>query len=156
MSDSPAEYRRKTEAMFAQTKGQVSAIAREFTLHLTAEIIERTPGFGNQYPEDTRYIPTGQLRGGWSIALEPLTVATVWEGGRRSDYGAEPYSEIETKVREAPIPAEYFLRNDVAYGHIVRWGMGRHTIIRDWPGDTAEMAGELAIRSREEVMGGAR
>lgn len=154
MSDSRREFDRKTDQMFDLAERQLVAIGKHFVLHLAADIIDRTPGFGNQYPEDTEYIPTGRLRGGWTYDTIRIEMADRWEGGPYSDYGAEPYADIREKVMTEPLHSISYLNNDVAYGHIVRWGMGRHTIVRDWPGETADHQAEFAQRAMSEVMRG--
>lgn len=129
--DSEADFERKTRLMFERVKDHFREVSIRFVVRIAERLVEDTPGFGNQFPEDTRYIPTGRLRGGYSFGPTKLNTAGRWEGGPYSDYGAETVDRIEASLR-ASGPRSGFINNDVAYGYIVREGLGNHVVPRDF------------------------
>lgn len=152
MSDSPAEFERKMMAMFDLAVEQVEEIGVRYVLHFAAELIDTTPGPNLQYPHDTEYIATGRLRAGWSYDTTAITVASRWEGGPYTEHGEDTLAAIEAGLRSGPLPSVLFLQNDVAYGHIVHEGLGRHTIDRPWVKLASLRDGEFAVKARLEVM----
>ena len=162
MSDALTEFRRKNEAQFNTAIRQVEDIGKEFIILYAEDIIDKTRGFGNQKPgiradgsTDIRYIPTGQLRGGWYWSTSASTKLTYFEGGPESDYGEEPKAEIAAAVRAGPLPAISYLNNDVAYGYIIKEGLGNHAEPDPWvdiaaKGDNPHRIAEMA---RRRVMG---
>lgn len=144
--DSEAEFMRKTEAMFGRARRQFEAIAFTFEVKILEILVEKTPGFGNQQPDDTDYIPTGRLRGGYSLSASKLSEASRYEGGPFSDYGAETVSRLEEELRAFGIKSHYIV-NDVAYAYIVRRGLGRHAAVgpRNWTGETAALSTQNAV-----------
>lgn len=150
MSDTLAQFRSKSAAMFKKAEDGLVGVAKEFEIVLAEKLIDATPGFGNQYPSDTRYIPTGRLRGGWFWSTDQIAVAARYEGGPYSDYGAETKAHIASQIRSADLQTLSYLQNDVAYGHVVHEGLGNHTIARPW----VTMAGTL--ESQHEALAEAR
>jgi hypothetical protein len=151
MSDSLADFQRKTDAMFDKAIGQQEEIARRYVMKLATLVVKSTPGPNLQLPW-TEYIATGRLRAGWSYDLERVSVAHKWESGPYSDTGDEALAEIRAAVFGGPLPAVAYLNNDVAYGIIVHDGLGRMPVDRPWVGDTAGEAERLADEARREVM----
>lgn len=139
MSDSPEEFRRKARAMFGRVRDFYWELGFRFVVRVSERLVEKTPGFGNQRPTDTPYIPTGQLRGGYSYATAPLGEATVWEGGPTSDYGVETVQRLEAEMRAGGRVSRFYIVNNVAYGHLVHEGRGRHAAVgaREFTKDTA-------------------
>lgn len=131
MSDSPADFRRKTEKMFAEAEARLDRAGRLFIEKVAEQAIVTTPGPGLQLPE-TEYVATGQLRGGWKWGLAAPEVASVWEGGPTSESGAEPLAQIRAAVEAEPLPRMSYLWTDVAYGYLVHEGRGRHPYPRPW------------------------
>lgn len=153
MSDSLADFMRKTDAMFDKAEQQTEEIARRWVMKLATLVVTTTPGPNRQLPW-TEYIATGRLTGGWTYDLERLSVAHKWDGGPYSDDGAEPLAEIYASVYGGPLPAVAYLNNNVAYGIIVHDGLGRMPVDRPWVGNAAGQAERLANEARHEVMSG--
>lgn len=155
MSDSPQEFRRKTEAMFALANRQIDEIARVYVSKVAWRLISTTPGPGLQLP-DTEYQATGRLRAGWRWSVDRDYLATNWDEGPYTDYGEEVLAAIEAEVQTAqPLPSISYLWNNVAYGDIVHWGRGRHPWPRPWVSIVAQPTtlANLADEARQEVMG---
>lgn len=153
MSDSLSEFRRKSDAMFDRTIHQVEEIGRVFITLAATDVILTTRGFGNQRPDDTKYIPTGRLRGGWNwSATKPPS--TRFDGGPYSDYGYETVDRVTAQIASAPILGVSFIANDVAYGEIVRIGGGNHQSQDTWLLDTQNRMDEFAREARLTVMRG--
>lgn len=152
--DSPSDFKRKNDQMFERMSNQLDAIGRRFIVLMAEDIVVHTPGFGNQDPEDTPYIPTGRLRGGWDWSETPQATASRRTGGPYSDYGAETVARITSAVMASPRPSISYLQNDVLYGHLVRWGLARHVSIRNWPQDTADKEAVIARKAITDVMRG--
>lgn len=129
MSDSREEFRRKARAMFGRVRDFYWELGFRFVVRVSERLVENTPGFGNQRPAETPYIPTGQLRGGYSYATAPLGEATVWKGGPESNYGVETVQRIEAEMRAAGRVSRFYIVNNVAYGYIVHEGLGRHAAV---------------------------
>lgn len=130
MSDSRATFTAKANAMIAAAQARVDEIAREYISDLAAELIVTTPGPNLQKP-DTEYIATGRLRGGWSFSLTRIADADRWDGGPYTEHGDDTLAAIEGALAEVRVlPSIVYVQNDVAYGHLVAQGLGRHA---DWP-----------------------
>lgn len=138
--DNPTEFRRKNRAQFDRARQFLERAGEEFVILIASDLVENTPGFGNQDPADTRYVPTGRLRGGWNWTRTPIGETTKFEGGPYSDYGAETVARIEGQVRGADLSGISYLENNVAYGVLIQRGEGRHANIRDWPDETFQKA----------------
>lgn len=153
MTDSLADWNRDSTRMFDIFDTQMDDIAKVYVRRISARVVQNTPGYGNQDPEDTPYIPTGRLRGGWNYQFSPGGETSRIEGGPYSDYGAETLSRIYAQIEVGPIRAESYLVNDVAYGYIVHWGLGYHVNARRWVEEAVNNAGEDLADARREVMG---
>lgn len=151
MSDNPAEFQRKTDAMFAHFERQLVNIAMTFIAKVAWQVLDTTPGPGLQYPPDTSYIATGRLRAAWHIALAPLGHVTRYTGGPYTDTGDETLTAIEGALspfragRLRDLPHVLYLVNDVAYGYVVHWGLGNHSISRPWVENAARDEPPLAM-----------
>lgn len=143
--DSRSEFRRKNDAQFKRAKDGLQFVAREFVRLIAVDLVELTPGFGNQMPPDTFYIPTGRLRGGWNWTLSPMMTTAKGmfsarhEDGPFSDYGRETIERIEEQLVGVHMGGVSYLENDVAYGHLIVHGEGRHAGAgpRNWPYDVS-------------------
>lgn len=139
-----SDFRRKNDAQFARAKAALQNLGREYIVLLATDITEGTPGFGNQAPADTQYIPTGRLRGGWNWTRDPIGTsskglfATRGEEGPFSDYGRETIDRIREQVAEAKVGGISYLENDVGYGILIVRGEANHAAVgpRNWPRDT--------------------
>lgn len=156
MSDRPADFISKTNAMFARVKSQQLDIVREWMISLTVKLLADTPGPGNQMPGDTKYDATGRLRGGWSFSLQPTPTETDrYKGGPydQSDGGITTASVIADRVREMPMVPFAAIWNDVAYGYIVHESLGRHRdAYRPWVSQVGSNAYGTLDEARERVM----
>lgn len=156
--DSAADFERKTREMFRRYERFVTELAFRFVVEVAEHLVDYTPGFGNQAPEDTEYIPTGRLRGGYHYAAAPQATASRWVGGPYSDYGVETVDRIEADMRAAGLRS-FWIVNDVAYGYVVQQGRGRHSAVgpRDFNGDAAAPTTQgVAFRRALSSMGGFR
>jgi hypothetical protein len=161
MSDDPATFRRKVQAQADLVKRQINAIAQEYIILVSTDAVKRTRGFGNQRPGrrsdgtgDIRYTPTGQLRGGWFWSNTPYAGVTYFEGGPESDYGDEPVEAITSQVRSGPVPMTSYVQNAVAYGYIVKKGLGNHSTQDLWLDEIAASQDSYAEQARITVMRG--
>lgn len=135
------EFRRQNAAQFDHQRKWVRNVGLHFIGAVSENLVKTTPGFGNQEPADTEYIPTGRLRGGWNLTRNPIRSsskgldAARHEAGPFSAYGAETILRIAAQAAElGGAFGKLYLENDVGYGEIVRLGLGRHGgNIRDWP-----------------------
>lgn len=143
MSDELNEYLRKVDAMFDTAEHQLVNICLVFVQRMAWPLIDNTPGPNLQYPEDTEYIATGRLRAGWKVSLRALGNVDQWDGGPYTEHGDDTLAAIEGQLAEyrgaklSGLPKVLFLVNGVAYGYIVHWGLGRHTIARPWVDNVA-------------------
>jgi len=148
--DTEAEYNRKVEAMFGKARDHFKEVGIRFVVNVMERVVEDTPGFENQDPADTRYIPKGQLRGGYNISDVKVTTATVWDSDQRSDYGVETVRRIEAELR-SNFRSTFYIYNQMAYAYIVREGRGRHHRPRDFliaaTGSTMANARDEAVAS---------
>lgn len=154
--DTPGEFQRKTRAQFDRVRRFMRAVREEFIIESANVAVEATPGFGNQSPEDTSYIPTGRLRGGWNWTIDKQRVTSRFDGGPYSDYGVETVARIEAQVRSGVIPDRSSLENDVAYGFIVVVGGGRHAQPRNFPDEVYQRRGSIAEAAMSNAMSRAR
>jgi len=144
------EFAAKNQAQFDRAKGQLQAIGREYIRLIAADFTEATPGFGNQSPPDTNYIPTGRLRGGLNYTREPIGSSSKGmnsarhEDGPFSDYGRETVDRITAQLAGDHMGGISYLENDVAYGILIVRGEGLHSRVgpRNWPAD---------VRRRQET-----
>lgn len=134
--DSALAFERKTRAMFGRVQQRFEEIAFRYVVNITEALLEYTPGFGNQDPASTLYVPTGRLRGGYSYSSVKLSTASKYEDGPFSDYGDDVVERIESDMRAAGAKSFYIV-NDVAYAYIVRRGLGRHERPRNFNGAAA-------------------
>jgi hypothetical protein len=101
-----AEFKRRNQAQMDRAKGGLQQVAREFVRLIAADAVEATPGFGNQH-DNTEYIPTGRLRGGWNYTRTPIgqsakgLLAGRTEEGPFSDYGRETVARIAAQLQAA-------------------------------------------------------
>lgn len=141
-----AEFRRKNDAQFQRQWDWLHSLGLHFIGAVSENLVKTTPGFGLQSPDDTEYIPTGRLRGGWNLTRDPIDrsskglYADRTQEGPFSDYGTETIARIAGQAAE--IQGAFgilHLENDVGYGEIVRLGLGRHAAVgpRNWPYDTS-------------------
>jgi len=147
------EFRRRNEAQFARQERWLRSVGLHFIGAVTEDLVRRTPGFENQAPPETRYIPTGRLRGGWNLSREPPGwMSSKGLGVPRDEHGPFSYYGAETIERIAGQTAEIgsafgklYLVNDVGYGRLIVRGEGRHRNWgpRNWPKTTANMASTL-------------
>lgn len=162
-----AEFRRRNQAQFNRAEDWLRSVAVNFIIAAATDVVKRTPGFdipgyGGQLPEDTQYIPTGRLRGGWNLVTTATAGeitkgldATRGQAGPFSAYGAETIERI-TAQAAAHFGAfgKLYLENDVAYAHLVRTGGGNHAgRIRDWPLETAVRMGEFHQQALSRAAG---
>jgi hypothetical protein len=154
VSDSPAEFRRKTEEMFRRANEYLDAVSREFILGMAAVMIENTPG-PNKQLEETGYIATGRLHSSYTWGPVAFNESSRWEGGPYSDYGEPAMAAIETALNEAEvIPAMSYIQSDVAYAWIVHQGLGRMPIARPWVTEKViPMQESVAAEARAKAMG---
>lgn len=135
-----SEFRRKNAAQFQRAREALQETGREFIYFVAEDLVEATPGFGNQY-DGTRYIPTGRLRGGWNWTKNPIGTTSKGynslrhEDGPFSDYGAETLARIRSQTSGLRIGGISYLENDVAYGNDIVRGENNHSHItpRDFP-----------------------
>lgn len=155
--DDRATFERKTRAMFARYRGFVAELSFRYIVEIAEYLVEYTPGWENQNPEDTRYVPTGRLRGGYQYAAQPLATASKWRDGPFSDYGVETVAQIDADMRAAGAFKSFWIVNDVAYAYIVRRGLGNHESPRNWLGEVADYSTQrLAYRTVLGTMRGWR
>lgn len=154
MTDSPAQYAAKVDAMIAKAKHQINDTAREYVLTLAWQAIDTTPGPNLQLPE-TEYIAVGRLRGGWYASSVKVEIASRYEGGPYTEHGDDTLAAIAAFLGDGPLPPMVYLNNDVAYGYIVWHGIGRMPFPRPWTKTVASPNNqELAARkARLEAMG---
>lgn len=134
-----SEFQRKNRAQFQRARAALQETGRKFIYFVAADLVEATPGFGNQY-DGTRYIPTGRLRGGWNWTRSPIMVTSKGynvlrhEDGPFSDDGRETVARIEAQTA-GRIGGISYLENDVAYGSDIVRGENNHSHIgpRDFP-----------------------
>lgn len=154
-----AEFRRRNEAQFQAAKAALQDVGREFIRLCVVDIVEGTPGFGNQAPADTRYIPTGRLRGGWNWTRSPIGSsskgldAARGEDGPFSDYGRETIDRITGELAGKNVGGISYLENDVGYGDLIVRGAGNHAAVgpRDWPKATASRQALFARQALAHV-----
>lgn len=135
--DDRAAFERKTRAMFKQYRAFVAELSFRYIVEIAEYLVEYTPGFENQNPEDTHYVPTGRLRGGFHYAAQRLDTASKWKDGPFSDYGVETVAKLDADMRAAGAFRSFWIVNDVAYGYIVLRGLGNHESPRNFVGDAA-------------------
>ncbi len=152
------QFMRDTASMFDRVEDQVEKIHHIFILKAAWRVIDTTPGFGNQEPSDTPYVPTGRLRGGWNLQSQPGGETSKGlsagrnEDGPFSDYGIETYARIKSQLDRITLKGEVYLVNDIAYGYLIHWQMGRHTAERRWVEETVNFGQTFLDEAREEVM----
>lgn len=152
-------FRAKNQAQFKAAKEALQETARRFIIYTATDLVEGTPGFGNQAPADTRYIPTGRLRGGWNFTRTPIRtsskglLAARGEQGPFSDYGRETIDRITEQVRDQKMGGISYLENDVGYGDLILRGAGLHAAVgpRDWPKATQRRQEIFARRAMQDV-----
>lgn len=140
-----AEFRRKNAAQFARQKTWLHNVGLEFIGAAAEDLVRTTPGRGNQQPEDTKYEPTGRLRGGYNLVQQKIGTsdkglyASKYEQGPFSEYGIETIARLKQQAAEITGPfGKRYIENDVGYGEVVRLGLGNHRgLIRNWPLDTS-------------------
>lgn len=132
MSDDPAAMLAKIDVMFDEAQRRVDKTVRLFFKKMAWQVIRSTPGPGNQFPQTTEYIATGRLIGAWYADVEPHLVSARYDGGPYSDDGRDTFAQIEAWIADRPLPPAIYLNNDVAYGYLVYFGLGRHKIPRPW------------------------
>lgn len=155
------DFRRKNDAQFARARAALSQLGRTYIVLLAEHMIERTPGFGNQAPSDTQYVPTGRLRGGYNWTRSPIgrtskgLLAKRGEEGPFSPYGRETLERIRNQVSGVSVGGMSYLENDVAYGALIQRGEGNHAAVgpRNWPEDTYNSQGLLARQALSMVAG---
>lgn len=151
-----ADFIRKNDAQFTRAKRALQHVAREFVYYIAEDVVDRTPGFGNQRPEDTPYIPTGRLRGGWNFTLSPIGKTSKGLGAKRgeqgpfSDYGRETMARIRSQLDGRHMGGISYLENDVGYGDIIVRGHGQHRHVgpRAWHEDTAGESNQKAMAKK--------
>ncbi len=153
MSDDYGQFLRGVDQMFDRFEDQVEKIHHIFIRKAAWRVIDTTPGFGNQDPSDTPYVPTGRLRGGWNFQRQPGGDTARYDGGPYSDYGIETFARISSQIDSFDMRGEAYLVNDVAYGYIVHWGLGRHANKRRWVEEAANQGQAFLDEAVQEVMG---
>lgn len=128
MSDDPAAFARAVDVMFAEFDQDVAAVARNWIMAISYEMVFLTRGPGNQRPDDTTYEATGRLRAGYSATLAPgPTMAGRWDGGPydNTDDGSETSQRLNGEIASLTdkLPLELNIWNDVAYGYLVHEGL---------------------------------
>ncbi|AKU43435.1 hypothetical protein CPT_Sansa31 [Caulobacter phage Sansa] len=154
MSDRPADYIRKVNAMFDRADRFIYTVAREWIIECVQDLAYNTPGPGLQY-DQTQYIATGRLRGGWNYAtFPPPATASRFDGGPYDETGDETVARVRAAVYALDLPASPSLWNDVAYGFDVHFGLGNHEHIgpRPWVDEVAKRAQSNFNRARSRVM----
>jgi hypothetical protein len=153
MIDSPGAFKSKLDAMFDKADQEIQETAREFVRLVAVDLVVNTPGFGNQRPDDTEYIPTGRLRGGWNWSLSKFEGATRFDGGPHSDYGVETIERIAGQLQGHRMGGKSYLENDVAYGGLIVRGEGLHSAVgpRNWPYETYLKMGTFAQQARRRA-----
>lgn len=154
-----AEFKRLNDAQFSRATSALQSVARNYIYYIAADLTERTPGFGNQQPEDTLYIPTGRLRGGLNWTLVPILQSSKGlhakrdEDGPFSDYGRETLERIAAQLESQRLGGISYLENDVGYGDIIRMGKGRHRAAgpRDWPLATERSQASLLRKAMQNL-----
>jgi len=152
-------FSQKNDAQFARAEAALEDLGREFIRLVAADVVEGTPGFGNQQPPDTSYIPTGRLRGGWNWTRSPIgksskgLFATRGEEGPFSDYGRETIDRITAQLAGVSVGGISYLENDVGYGDLILRGAGNHAAVgpRDWPKATQRRQTTFARRAMQKV-----
>jgi hypothetical protein len=149
-----AEFKRRNQAQMDRAKGGLQQVAREFVRLIAADAVEATPGFGNQH-DNTEYIPTGRLRGGWNYTRTPIgqsakgLLAGRTEEGPFSDYGRETVARIAAQLQADRMGGISYLENNVGYGHIIVMGLGNHAgRARNFPEKAATSTGQAQAARR--------
>lgn len=156
-----SEFKRLNDAQFDRAKRALQHVAYSFIYFVAEDVIERTPGFGNQAPPTTRYIPTGRLRGGWNWTLSPIgssskgVYAKRHEEGPFSDYGRETLARIAGQISGRHLGGMSYLENDVGYGDLIVRGEEGHRAAgpRPWHEDTARSQHSLARKAMQGLRG---
>lgn len=138
-----AEFARKNAAQFERAHDGLQRLGREYIRLIAEDFTASTPGFGNQSPDDTRYIPTGRLRGGLNYTRTPIEATSKGmtagrgEDGPFSDYGRETMDRITSQLESDRMGGISYLENDVAYGILIVRGEAHHAAAgpRNWPAD---------------------
>lgn len=154
-----AEFKRRNRAQFEKARAGLQALGREYVALLAVDLVEGTPGFGNQAPADTEYIPTGRLRGGWNWTRSPIGTSSKGlfaergEEGPFSDYGRETIERIRRQLAGAKMGGVSYLENDVGYGMLIVRGEGNHAAVgpRNWPRDTVLRQVAIARKAKQNV-----
>lgn len=152
MSDNLSTFIRKADAMIDALEQYVERVAHHYTINIAGHLIRFTPGEGLQYPEDTDYVPTGRLRGGWHLSGVPIGSTSRYEGGPYSLWGDEAVARIQGDVGAMGVPERVYIVNDVAYGYMIQWGLGNHSTGRpgrDWVERTPDRA-DLFLREAQQ------
>ena len=144
MSDTAAEFERKTKAMIDLALGQLDLIGKLFASKIIFQVVYNTPGPNNQLPE-TEYIAVGRLRGGYHLWEAQAYMASRWEGGPYDEdgHGETVAAALHDEIMSAPMQPVYYLNNDVAYGYIVHYGGGRMPYPRPWRDIAASEANQI-------------
>lgn len=153
------EYLRDVRSMIGRFSTQLDDIGRVYSRKIAFRLVDQTPGYGNQSPEDTLYIPTGRLRGGWNYQSDPggptskgLNAGRT-QDGPFSDYGAETIARIYGQIEAGDLRGQAYLVNDIAYAYIIHWGLGRHATPRQWVEEVVNQGNEILAETVREVMG---
>lgn len=156
------EFRRRNEAQFVRARDSLQQLGRRFIELVAADLTEGTPGFGNQAPSETKYIPTGRLRGGLNYTREPIgrsakgLYAARGEEGPFSDYGRETLDRITEQLKSDRMGGISYLENDVGYGDLLLRGAANHAAVgpRDWPKATQTRQALFARQAVQSLRGG--
>lgn len=154
-----AEFARKNDAQFAEAQEGLQRLGREYIRLLAEDFTTATPGFGNQSPADTHYIPTGRLRGGLNYTREPMgstskgMLSARDEDGPFSDYGRETIDRITSQLQNDRMGGISYLENDVAYAILIVRGEAGHAKVgpRNWPADVRRRQESLARVAMQNV-----
>lgn len=155
------EFTRKNRAQFERARRALQYLGREYVRLIAEDLVINTPGFGNQMPPDTEYVPTGRLRGGWNFTRSPMRTTSKGinaarnEDGPFSDYGHETIERITAQLAGVRMGGLSYLENDVAYGILIVRGEGGHekTGPRNWPMDTVKRQHSIARKAVQSLRG---
>ena len=145
-----SRFRDQTRAMIAGAKQQVTATATQFVEEVVTDLVDSTPGPGLQY-EQTEYIASGRLRGGYQAGESAPARASRFTGGPYEDRGDETVARLMVSFK--PLPAKISIWNEVAYAYWVYHGLQNlaHIGPRPWIDDVALRAPQHFAVAKSKV-----
>lgn len=153
-ADNLSQFIFKTNAMFDRADAYLENIGHEFIMAAAERLIRTTPGPGLQ-DDQTEYIATGRLRGGWTFGLNPPSSVSRDTGGPYEDRGTALLANIRLQVFATPLQDISFLWNEVAYAYYVHEGLGNHIKIgkRPWIASVGDQGYDLLVIARSRAKG---